>query len=700
MITDVSLKKLIKQNKIDFYQEVDQINYPIHYLAYHSDTNIIKSIPKKILFDLCEQPNLEGDTIGHISAKLNNMKLLDFVTKINPNVIYIRNNLYHSLFYYILSDTPFIKNFIKNNKIRDHLIDSQYTLIDHYILSSDISMFKYLLDNISISTHLIFTILESDADIETKINFLQLLLNKAPEFVSIINNKTYLTPLIVSAYLNNFDLMKFLLEHGADTNINYFGPENTDNPLIIAIHYKAEPMIELLLSNQIDVDIPNKYMQTALHYMWTYRIDLSISIKKMLMARVTNMNATDNQMNTILNLLIENDDWKSYDDILSKHKLDIYLKNKSGKCPLDHVLKSDLDLFYRLVELSYVYQLKKNDQPVPENPVTIENIIIREHRSYPKIKKKMYIIKLINPPITNITHFGAYTFNYICFLYYILSKYPEIKISTCDPLNYIKKTPIEFYLELIKGFEVKNPTNKVFRSMIREYLNHSPHLINHVIIWKNPETYFISPYLIDGIDRTLKKYPSTKFIIFKLSIVNPDSNHANLIIYDIDAGTIERFDPYGVVPFIDGANIDKIIGSFFMNEMSKIFRTIKYISTPELFDGPSFQIYSDERNDLNYVENDPVGFCVAWCVWYIETRVKNPSIKPSILIGKTIYQINKSVDHFKDYIRNYSNYLDQEKNILFEQAGIDKKYWYVPNLPISIYFVYINHMRNIYNDIL
>jgi hypothetical protein len=51
------------------------------------------------------------------------------------------------------------------------------------------------------------------------------------------------------------------------------------------------------------------------------------------------------------------------------------------------------------------------------------------------------------------------------------------------------------------------------------------------------------------------------------------------------------------------------------------------------------------------------------------------------LIPEAIKYINKSENKFKDYIRNYSNFLDEKKNVTLFNAGIPKTYWYRHHLP-------------------
>ena len=198
-INDPNLfKKLIKQNKIEFDQFIDQINNPIHYLAYHSKNNLIKSIPEKILSELIAQPNNEGDTICHIAAKLNNTKLFNLTISHILDIVYQQNDLGYAPLYYLLHDKTFIKKFTEQNHIRDHWINSTDTLVDFYILESDIEMVKHLLDKVDMSAHGIFTIIESeDNNTDTKIKLLELIINKQNDIVNKINEKTFLSPLII-----------------------------------------------------------------------------------------------------------------------------------------------------------------------------------------------------------------------------------------------------------------------------------------------------------------------------------------------------------------------------------------------------------------------------------------------------------------------------------------------------------------------
>ena len=718
---------------------VDNINGQIHYLAYHGKNALIESIDKNTLTELILQLNAEGDTICHIAAKMNNQDLILMIIRLNLDLIYWVNKLKFTPLYYMLTYSDLIKDIIHRYKIRDCFVCDNCTLTQYYILNNDVDMALFIIDNImlnSISKNALFSIIQSDFETNTKIILLKLMLEKNIDVNSL--NIRLLSPLIIAVYQHDYDIVKFLLKSGA--NPNYFGPENNENPLKLVIIAKDIELIKLLLESNADINIVDKYLRTPLHYLFnetpSSTTKIPLSIKSKLVTNIRNINSTDIDMNSILNLLIANDNWKLYTSILQKKKLKINLKNKNGISPLDHVEPDDRDEFYELVYASYINQLHVNRNWVDNvdhcisaarNPDTksYRNYIMQKiikGQSYPLVKNDLPMIKMIVPPTTNITHFSSYTHDYICYLYYILKKYPEIKIP--DRIECVKdhvscRSRRQLYKTLTEKYRANTPYNMIFRSVIKDYISHSPILINHLVLWKSDQMYFVSPNMIEGIRTTIEKYPNAKFILMKLTVTNEKNfNHANMIIFDVNNNFIERFDPYGYVPFIDGEKIDKLLQLLFL----KHFPTAKFLSPRESSNSISFQIFSDESNKRNTVNHDPAGFCLAWCIWYVEVRIKNINIEPRILIRKMIDQINKSITNnnilkynqsnndilkynqsnncFIDYIRNYSNYLNSEKNAIFNQAGIPEKYWYRHHIPVEYYTAYLKYIRKRYDDLM
>ena len=702
----------IKDKNIQWDYLVDQTNGLLHYLAYHKKLDLIKMIDTDTLINIIQLPNIEGDTICHIAAKMNSTDLIILSINYYPEVIYERNRLLCTPLYYLISDQELIRQIISKVEIEDHYLNDEYTLLDYYILDKNISMVDFILEHIKtnkLSNNSIFTIILSENTTGTKIKLLEILLGKNGIDIN-THNELYLSPLIVALYKKEFELVEYFVKSGTD--LNYSGPENKDNPLVIAIRFENISIIKLLLDYGINTNVRDKYLKTPFHHIFSEHNSIPFRIKIKLIKKCNNINKTDNKYNSIFNLLMHNNNWKNYRNILEKYKLKIYLRNKDGIKPVDAVENRDVEIFLKMVYNSYINQLKKNiiwledfDNKISQklqNNYDIssykKNIIkkILAGQSYPIKMKNGNSIKFIVPPETNITHYSAYSYNYICFLYYILKKYPTIKIPSLVPEQVKNKTTKNLFLEIVNDLSNGTDDISTFKSLIKDYINHYPPLINHLIIWRSENNFFISPYIAEGIKETLDKFPDTKFILFKLTIITEKINHANILIYDVNNNYTERFDPYGKVPFYDSTIIDKILGKYFMEQL----KDSKYLSPNETsITGISFQIFSDESNQLNYVENDPIGFCIPWCLWYIEMRAKN-DIEPKILINKAIHEINRKENKIKDYIRNYSNYLDGEKNKILEGATIPKKYWYSLNMPHNYYKSYLKHMRKVFGSVM
>lgn len=697
------IKQSILQNEIDWDYLVDQINGLAHLLVYKNKMDLIELIPYNQLQKIILKPNLEKDTVAHIAAKLKNNQLLSFFIKAFLKIIYQKNKSSFTPLYYVVTDISLIKQIVLLHQFHDHYISNTYTLVDYYVLKNNIEMVEFLLENLNKKKYtyqVYFTAIQSTLDLFSKTNLIKLFIQKNLNLNCL--SKYFLTPLIASVYENTYSISKLLLENGANTDVGM----ETANPLILSIQKKDLSHINLLLNHNCSLTFKDKYLRTAGHYSFFPQNNLSLSIKKTVLTKTKNLNIVDINLQSILFYILENDSWNLYKDILQKKKLNIHLKNKNNVKVLDLVKVSELDDFLETVYQSYIFKLRNKNNWIDEidndfltklkkNQCTksCKKIILHKilHvQSFPQQKSKNPIFKFICSPKSNFTNFSGNTHNYLCFLYYILQKYPIIKLPT-KPLNQPKNK------ELYKNITASAKYSYIFKDIIKDYLNHSASLINHLIIWKNKYEYFISPYIVSAIRKTIKKYPRTVFILLKLTIVGENNfNHANILIFDIKNKFVERFDPYGNAVFIVETKLDQFLNCFF----TLYFPQVKYVTPLQTTNGASFQIISDELNSENYVKNDPMGFCVAWCFFYVEMRIQNKEINPKTLIKKSINQIVKHNDKFKDHIRNYASYLDTEKNSILSKSKLSSKYWYAKSVPNLVYKSHLKYIRNMYKSII
>ena len=704
---DVEESDQLSVSTINWFDQIDQINFAFHKLAYDNNLETIEQIDEKILDNIILQKNLEGDNAYHISAKMGHMDLLYFLIEKDVDGLYHFNNSHFTPIYYLLENKDEVCKLIEDYDINDHYV-SDITLTQYYILASDTEMFENLMENVKqiyLDEHL-FVVIESDLQLETKLFFLENLLNSGSN-IDAMNHKFH-TPIIVAAIEKENKIIEFLIENDAD--ISYSGAENTENLLLIAASQKNYSLMSKLLDAGINISNRDKYFRTPVHYI--FENDLTIDIQRKILEKCTNINLPDKNLDTVLNLLMEYADWREFSDILEKKKLKIHINNKQGISPWKRVNESMHKQFLTMVYKSYIncLTIEKKWEDSIDNVIAVaiangekikkyQSYILSKitgGQSYPRKKEKQKF-NWIDPPRTNITHFSAYTYNYICFVYYILDTYNNVKIPSMPEEQLQNKTLGDFYKEMTEDFRSNEPIDIVFRSIIRDYINHSPLLINHLFIWATGEKNFISPYILHGIKDILTNHPETEYLLFKLTIINDKNfNHANILIFDISNKTVERFDPYGYVPYIDSDQIDEFLSSFF----AKYFPNYQYISPLETSGGISYQVFSDENSVHNYIENDPNGFCVAWCIWYLEMRMLNIHADPKTLIRKTVAKINRSSEKFKDYIRNYSKTLDDQKNEILRSAGMPSQYWYSRHMPDDVYKKYIKYIRKIFYRVL
>ena len=69
-----------------------------------------------------------------------------------------------------------------------------------------------------------------------------------------------ITPLMMSCYFNNRELILYLIEHKADLNITNM---DNDSPLVIATYFNNKNIINILVKNNAK-NFKNKYNETAI----------------------------------------------------------------------------------------------------------------------------------------------------------------------------------------------------------------------------------------------------------------------------------------------------------------------------------------------------------------------------------------------------------------------------------------------------
>lgn len=439
-----------------------------------------------------------------------------------------------------------------------------------------------------------------------------------------LDNKNYmfLLPLNIACSKNNVDITKLLLKHN---DINYGGPENDYLPTNIAINNNLLDLLDLLIEHIDDYMIIDKYRNTYIHYI----------ADKLIFFYQNNMSEYERRLRKIaVKFIKESDiDFQNNDKLTPRTLLLQYIKIKQN-----HDKKDDISNIKNIID-------KKNDK----GSISEEEFkLVRSNKHY------------------NTGLFGADIFYKTFYLIYLLEKYKDLSIPTVKySENEHKKLLYMMNLQTINY----NPYYYVIASIYYTSLKYLYPIISSNILWKNKDLHYIHPEMFEKI-----KNIKTRFILLTISlIVAKDYTHANCIIIDKKDKSIRRFEPYGITNLMDENDLDDFIHK---NVEKTLKIKFKYIKPSEYLEKVKFQVISNDNNDDFRKMGDPMGYCLAWCLWYVELKVNNPDLEETEMITEATDNIMKHYKKFDNpflnFIRDYARKLNIEKDKILKRIKINK----------------------------
>jgi hypothetical protein len=598
----------------------------------------------------------------------NNKKELEFI-KNNIYLLGLNNKLGNNSFNILLNNKKFdfIKSLIKTDEtILNFCNHFEYNLLQSLIYYE--VMHETILNILKNNNNKHFIkelILQKNAD---NINFIDLCV----DMINIDNNQNnnnikQIINILKELNSNNQENTYFILTKLCKNVQN-------DKKLLL--------ILEKLHVNNIDI-FSDEYYNTCIDYLISNKLfnSLSFLIKKI------NVIFFENYDNNSLYYLIEN-----YSDMLDiifliMDKCDFHLlKNKKDENILFKLLKK-YDIDYKIIK-KYISKfdifaqningLNLYDLLLKKYKNNIKNILSDEYEinSLIKFKNPFDInIKIINDNFnmknmlikTNNGSFNSNTVHYIIYLLMCLNKYD---FTIPYDKDYTKN-------KLIK--QSNNDSN--FMKLIYQFYGNINEIFPHLVIWKDKDNYYFHPKLIDLIKKTKYNYVYLKLTLI---ITLPDNSyvrHANIIIIDKKNKIVERFEPYGNLTNTFNKELNQII-------TEKICDKLKY---KYVYCNPyaGFQTLSDEYGEYNRTTNDASGYCLAWCILYLELKLKYGYDCYKIISLIKNYILNKFVNDFKIkdnnniymiFIRYYTKYLDEEKNKIINKCDINTNVIYHTNL--------------------
>ena len=646
-------------------------NYLIHLLIYNNQIKLIEQLLKL-------QPRLDildpdGKQICYLPLRYNQLSILKILLEYNT-----------------------INYGIDITNFRDA---QQYSPLFYAIKFNSINGAKMLLDyggRLNTTDKYRNTPLHI-ACLNNKEELVKLFTSYYPEINLFINLEQKI-PLHNSIISKNIKIIKTILQDKNDIDLIRFQDIHDRTSLMYAIELQYNNIISELLNilspKQLEkiMELQDINGNTHYHLAIKYNIKLDLFINPSL--EVSNKINIDG--NTILHLLlinnmtnyfpdilqkssflIQNNDnntalhyllpekWKHYTDILETKKLGIFLKNKNGLSVYDMLLASNnYELFLKTLIKSYYYQLISNPDKEYINKWETECSTkklglnkcedqiknnISNGISFPE-KKKNYCINITSKLVTNSSYSGI-TLDIISGLIVVKNLMKQAIITSLSLPNIISNINLsDFYTN-----------NRIIRT----------DFLNFEIIWSYQTIFFPN-----GLDKLFINFISNKklrYFIIPIGIELSQGSHANMLIFDKEYNTLERFEPDGSKPpngfFYFPDELDTYIYQYFTNLIKNPFEYNKPIDViPRI----SFQRYEIlESNSLS----DPRGYCGAWCSWYAYQRVRT-GIKIEKLIPKLLQKIRGSNIKFKQIIRNYASIMADIRDNLLKKNKLTLDDWF------------------------
>jgi ankyrin repeat protein len=717
-----NIYKLIKDKQLKNFNFKDMnYNYFIHYLIIYNQIDIFKLFlelhddqlkeNKKSTFDIrIDISDTDGRNILYNCIKFNYITLLELLIEINKRNIGISiinlqdRNGYTALHYCVLfNNFDAFKILIENDA-------------DPYIMSKDganifiiclmykrNNMINYLLDK---KFHINFTNNNDETLLQVactygNIDIINKLFELPSQQMANLDNKSNdsgLTILHQSIILDNYELFEILLNKKIDFNaVDFYGNS--------ALHYcimnvRIKYLIKLIKISEINYNSSNINGDIPLHillnnYNEFENIDNTI-IEKILVE--SDLNIQDNNGITCLMLLDMNNLLETYHNILIIKPLNFYIENNKNEHVkiTDTVMNILVESYYNMIKQSKAELIldwekwcsadlyDKLKTLIPKNSKhpdsksicmnKIKDTILKEKRTLPRLSH--IDMKLEQGIFTNYCYYTGSPIDIIFGLILLHDTFNN------DGLNIMLDYPLT----------INTPLEDYYKKISLDY-PYKLDFSNIEILWSYQKLFYPS-YFNDEILNLLKN--KTLYIVIPIGIETSLGSHANILFWDVENNTLERFEPNGS-NYPIGLNynpklLDTLIESKFKQFNPKIVYYPPYNFLPSI----SFQILENLETPRCKKIGDPNGFCGVWCIWWVYQRmlnIKNKKLNINNIANELIKYIKFDNMSFKTLIRNFSSKITDIRDLFLKKYKIDINDWILENYDIEI-------LNNLEKDIL
>lgn len=508
------------------------------------------------------------------------------------------------------------------------------------------------------------------------IDVVKMLIKHNFDFMNLYSSLSY-TPLAESVYFKRYEITMIILAyieqkyginglneiiHKSEINFNY-------RPIFVAINNNDFISINFLIKLLIDKINDKKYFEytnnshnTYLHeILMTGMLNEHVDLLSFFIEH-TDLNQENYDGLTPAQLLFESGLWKQYKDIIKNRVIDLVKTDDLGNNCYSYIAKRDMNEFLELSK-------------------TIKQ---------PQINKKSNIetIKLFVDGDNNFGLFNADMIHYMLYMYYLMNKHDNMYVPNQIYDNEQRNTDM-YYHSMVSSY-VTHDEHEQVTIMTRLFLKYFYSYMPHRIIWYDNDCHFINPLLVENLKHHNKTISVDKhrYIVIDITvIVATDALHANMLIYDRKTKIAWRFEPFGISAMkYRETDKENSLDAMIYNILKQVYGDIQYNDPDKFLHGLNFQLVDKEGDNLNHNLGDPLGYCLAWSLWFVDLVVtqKQDDIKQLmnsfferrdiniLLTDGEDGEITKSKNYYLDFIRKYAHKLDREKNNILLNLGVKK----------------------------
>jgi len=585
-------------NKPIFYK-----NYLFHYLIMFDKLELLK-LNKHPIYKFNEE-NLDGLMLA---AKHNNMPILKYLIKEYPEEAQNHNSEGLNFINYIINPNKIIK------LIKDYP-DINWEYLFKFKNEKNIYFYYFMISKLTVKNvewfiskykfnpyyTLSSIILNKKLNDSEKINIFDKFTDKE------INNKNYDYEGLIINLINSENII--LTEYFVKRNIDLEYVTKPYNLFLSPFFYLYSKIIVKAYNDFIKIEriLEIIWEKIKLDYNYINRDGINY-VQLVLQFNCKDCNSK------ILDKII--------DEILINSPNESWLQlNLNKETPLFYLVKYPIDKY-----IKYIKNKKLNIKQQNNKGETVLDFASKEWADELTKLDNFELDDIVKLDLQKYQHYTIFTakpIDVIIYFIYLSTKYKNLYIPK---LNKNEKYDIDYPWMIIYEKEVTFEKGK----------------------------FSIYPNLNLNINNIRREKKYDYAILFLGQLLENNAKHANIILYDFKNLSIERFEPYGD----DG--IENEIDDF-LEETLTYNTGMTYLKPSKYLPKPGYQLLSNEYDIENQKNGDFGGFCLGWCIWYIEHRIKNNNIDPITLNKKTLEKILRLDNSIVEFIRNYSNTLFNKK---------------------------------------